>query len=313
MLYFPQSFFESEIREDFLVDSTMKAVWAAGLEVLAFIASVCEKYQIPWFADWGTLLGAVRHQGYVPWDDDMDICLLKDDYNRLMEVLPKEMPEGWVLRYEGSTEPQEQYWACLFNSHGICIEKKFLETFHGCPFIVGVDIFQLDYIPRDEKFREWELAVFKLIHKTVLLLKKKEKTPEDEKDIRDALKVITRETKQKIDKSKDIISQLWRIADKLTSTVKEQDADYVANFLSYETKGRLFDKHWYDDTDYLPFETVELPVPINYDEVLKVEYGNYMVFERNTQSHDYPYYKKELEELRRMVKEMEDKANNGNA
>ena len=98
MLEFREGFFEQEIRNGFYLDTTMKTVWASGIEVLQKIAEVCDRYGFTWYAAYGTLLGAVRHEGFVPWDDDFDIWLLREDYNKLMEVLPKELPEGYLVR-----------------------------------------------------------------------------------------------------------------------------------------------------------------------------------------------------------------------
>ena len=70
---FSHEYFDDEIREDFYVSGLMKRVWAANLEVMSDVAKVCEKHNIRWFADYGTLLGAVRHGGCIPWDDDLDV------------------------------------------------------------------------------------------------------------------------------------------------------------------------------------------------------------------------------------------------
>lgn len=66
MLEFPVDYFQNEEREGFLVDSTMKTVWAAELEVLNEVACVCGRHDLQWYAAYGTLLGAVRHQGFIP-------------------------------------------------------------------------------------------------------------------------------------------------------------------------------------------------------------------------------------------------------
>lgn len=79
---FSHEYFDDEIREDFYVSGLMKRLWAANLEVISDVAKVCDKYNIRWFADYGTLLGAVRHGGCIPWDDDFDICMLRGDYMR---------------------------------------------------------------------------------------------------------------------------------------------------------------------------------------------------------------------------------------
>lgn len=64
MLEFQEGFFEQEIREGFYIDKSVKASWAAGMEVLHKVAEICDRYDIAWYAAYGTLLGAIRHEGY---------------------------------------------------------------------------------------------------------------------------------------------------------------------------------------------------------------------------------------------------------
>ena len=79
---FTVDFYRDEVRCGFYIPTAVKQAWAANLTVLSEIDRICEKYGIRYFADWGSILGAVRHGGYVPWDDDLDICMLRDDYTR---------------------------------------------------------------------------------------------------------------------------------------------------------------------------------------------------------------------------------------
>ena len=81
---FTDVYFEDEVRDGFYVSSMMKKAWAAQLEVLYEVQQMCERHHIEFFAEWGTLLGAVRHGGMIPWDDDLDICMLSKEYNRFL-------------------------------------------------------------------------------------------------------------------------------------------------------------------------------------------------------------------------------------
>lgn len=89
---FTEDFFKREKRDGFEISGMMKRAWAAQIEVLQVVIEVCQRNGLQYFADWGTLLGAVRHHGFIPWDDDIDICLKREDYNQLIRILPQQVP-----------------------------------------------------------------------------------------------------------------------------------------------------------------------------------------------------------------------------
>lgn len=76
---------------DMTAKGTLKNIQLVYIELLKFIDNVCEKYDLEYCLTYGTLLGAVRHQGFIPWDDDCDILMIRKDYDKLIEVLPKEI------------------------------------------------------------------------------------------------------------------------------------------------------------------------------------------------------------------------------
>ena len=96
-LKFDNDFFNTEVREGFEISSMMKRAWAAQMEVFQVVSDICNRNGIRYFADFGTLLGAVRHKGMIPWDDDIDISLMRDEYNELIRILPGELPYGFVV------------------------------------------------------------------------------------------------------------------------------------------------------------------------------------------------------------------------
>ncbi|MDE5947376.1 MAG: LicD family protein, partial [Prevotella sp.] len=68
------------------------------LDILIEVDRICRKHNIRYWLSSGTLIGAVRHKGFIPWDDDLDIEMLLPDYKRLMKVLPEELPENFALQ-----------------------------------------------------------------------------------------------------------------------------------------------------------------------------------------------------------------------
>lgn len=85
----PNHFLEAEVRCGYAVSEKLKKIWAVELDLLSEFDRVCTKHRINYQVFAGTLLGAVRHKGFIPWDDDVDVVMTRDDYDRLLEVAPE--------------------------------------------------------------------------------------------------------------------------------------------------------------------------------------------------------------------------------
>ncbi len=94
------------------------------LEMVVELDRVCRKYGIRYFLYGGTLLGALRHNGFIPWDDDLDVGLLREDYLRLKAVLPKELPESMVLQTNDSDPNYFYFFAKLRDRHSVLEEPS---------------------------------------------------------------------------------------------------------------------------------------------------------------------------------------------
>lgn len=77
--------------------SGLEKVHRANLRLLKEIDRICRKYKISYMLDSGTLLGAVRHEGFIPWDDDVDLAFTRANYEMFLKVAPRELPEGMSL------------------------------------------------------------------------------------------------------------------------------------------------------------------------------------------------------------------------
>ena len=85
------------MKERQLTPEELRKVQLLELKVLKEIKRVCTKHDIKYFLTGGTLIGAARHKGFVPWDDDFDICMLRDDYNRFLTEGVSRLPEGYAV------------------------------------------------------------------------------------------------------------------------------------------------------------------------------------------------------------------------
>lgn len=293
MLDFPSDYFKAEIREDFEVSSMMKRAWAAELEVLEVVKKICKDNNITYFAHYGTLLGAVRHKGFIPWDDDIDICLLRPDYNKLIELLPKVLPKGFSLAGMYANSLRLQNAAVIPNARIIADEEQwnfndYMKYFHGFPYQrVGIDIFPLDYISRDPKFLNFQQT---LMYETLsILLEWEELTKNNE------LEVKISELEKKCGKvfNRDVLlnNNLWRFFDALCCICRENEADEVAFYAAYVVyKKRQLKKNCYLSSEEVPFENTTINIPSGYDEILTTIYNDYMNPRRGTAAHSYPFY-----------------------
>ena len=83
---------------DVKIEGTLRNIQLLYVELLRFIDNICKKYDLDYFLAYGTLLGAIRHEGFIPWDDDCDIIMMRNDYNKLIEVLPGEINKHESLK-----------------------------------------------------------------------------------------------------------------------------------------------------------------------------------------------------------------------
>lgn len=286
-----EKFYEPEEREGFLVDSRMKRVWAAELEVLLEIKRICEKNHIRYYADWGTLLGAIRHQGFIPWDDDLDIGMLRDDWFRFMEVAPTELGKWFELKNVYNDPTHDNVLARVISGRHMNFDREYLECFHHCPYVVGVDIFAIDYINRDEAKLRTQLDVIELLMQSASSLSKEPPYTQTDKDMVEQLEEAFG---IQIDWKNRLLHELKKNVDQISSMYGSRDADMVGSMMrlsGWQPEYRI-PKEWYEDVVEVPFEYTTIPVPRHYDKILKLKYGeNYMTPINRNGGHDYPFYK----------------------
>lgn len=293
-----REYLEDEVREGFFVPAEIKQAWAAQLEVLNDIDKVCRDYGIQYFADWGTLLGAVRHHGYVPWDDDLDICMKRQDYDRFIRLAKDILPEYYEVFDIRSDEDNDNFVTRIINGRKIHVSKEYLEKYHGFPYTAGLDVFPLDYISSNEEEDQLQCELIRIVcsvRALVLDVKNKgdEATQSEIEEANMRIKQVEELCGIEISKDKNIEQQLLILAERLFGLYSENDADYITLMYKWVYAGRYkIPKECYDREIRVPFENISIPVPCGYDEILKIKYGDYMIPYKKGGSHDYPYFDK---------------------
>lgn len=294
---FPKDYFLGEERDGFYITSMMKKAWAASIEVMEEVKKLCKKHNIQLFCDYGTMLGAVRHQGFIPWDDDIDLVMKRKDYNKFLSVA-HELPQNYRVINMYTEPTYTEMLTRVVNSSKISFEKEHLEKFHGCPYVVGVDIFPLDFISPNPQEDEMISNLLMIVLGQAENIDSDQISPEEKEWL---ICQIENLCNAKIDRNKPIRNQLMIIGDKLCQLYSEEEANEITAMIKRTRRPKYrMDKACYAYSIDMPFENTTVPVPVGYETSLRTNYGaNYMTPINKKASHDYPFYK----EQEQLVKE----------
>lgn len=243
--------------------SDLRTLQLIELKILLEVKRVCDKLGIKYFLIGGTLLGAVRHQGFIPWDDDIDIGMRREDYNRFIAEFPSHSRPEYLL----STCDTDKGWKYVFGKvriHG----TEYPEPCN-CHILdnneIWVDVFPFDNIPNSIWKRKIHIILLEIIE-LVLRYKYKYVTPMSKKIYGKICHIMCK-------KLSVVVSRklLINARDAILLRYNERSTKYVINWPFKAAK-----REYFDELTELPFETVLFPVPKMYHEYLTSFYGDYM-------------------------------------
>ena len=299
-------FFKMEVREGFPVGEMMKRNWAAQLQVLEDVRELCEKHDIKWFAYSGTALGAVRHKGFIPWDDDIDICMVGEDFIKFLYYAKDEMDERYLhlSPYDRGDWDQRTIFR-IANTDHLSFTPEHLDEWHNCPLAIGTDVFPFYYVPRDKKKEDFIVdllgkveSLFYLNDYCIKHIKAgdMEAAKAQEDLIAASIIGLQQDTGFTFTGDRPLANQLCMLFDQICRFTVEDEADYVTryNVFMQNRDGKFRKELFYEQTNH-PFEMIEVPLPKNDVSFLKWQYGvNYMTPSRTGAAHDYPYFSKQI-------------------
>ena len=303
MLTFPDHYFENEVRCGFHITAMMKRFWAAQLEVLSWIDSVCRKYDIHYIMCFGSLIGTVRHKGFIPWDDDIDIGMLRGDYNRFIEVLPREIPPYISTKslLPGASQPKEMIFG-IGNGNRLDTTSFFLNRFHGCPYAVMVDLYVFDKIPTNPDDYAYQDRLIRLLDRMLMLqwdADSNSLTKMTFNEYDSIRKYLEEELDYSFTDNEPMTLQILRLLDLACGLCEDCNSERVENreqMLYYGDRG--FCVEHFNDRLLIPYEELmNVPVPRNYDQLLRNIYGDYYIPVKYISQHPYPQYCQQREIL----------------
>lgn len=235
------------------------------LEMMDYIDSFCKENNIRYYLYGGSLIGAIRHQGYIPWDDDIDICMMREDYDRFLVAFEDPNKRYCLV----SPENNSSYYlptAKVYDSATVLSER----VPGGINIGVFIDVFPLDYCSDDYDITCKYGNKIGRYRKIVDI--KNISFSSERKWIKNAallfLKLFTCLIPRRF--------AIHRIV-KLSSKYKNTVTKYVGQFtkMTYESR-EVYEAKWFDETVDSEFEGRKYTIPKDYDKVLKTEFGDYM-------------------------------------
>lgn len=254
-------------------EAKLKKLQAVELEMLHDFVEICEKYDLTYFGFGGTAIGALRHQGFIPWDDDIDIGLVRADLEKLCEIVDREYSDKYyILRYETyKTYPLHTIRMCkkgtVFHEHAM----KNVD----CPFGIFLDLYAFDNVP-DDDFAMKKQAILVWIYSKLLILCSIEQPNlvnmfgMKKKIVLLACKVVYRFFKL-IHLSSDLV---YYKAKKLCTKYNDQKTEriaYLPEAKPYVSMIKCSDLY---PLQKLKFEDVDLCFPGDINAILEPYYGN---------------------------------------
>lgn len=256
---------QEENRCGYVISTKMKNIWNIQLEMLQKLIEVCQKYDLKIFAAGGTMLGAVRHKGYIPWDDDIDIDMLRPDYDKLLSIAAQEFKAPYFFQTAYSDEGYYRGHAQLRydNTTAILKSEPYVQFNQG----IFIDIFVLDALPSNLQIRE------NLIEQTQQILNFLWIRRYPHLRILHPIRLMKLYKRMK-GKTNWSDRMLYKYFEDLFRKNSISESEEIAPLTLDPLNKRFYrKKEWYQDVIYMPFEYIQIPVSTRYEDILRKQYG----------------------------------------
>lgn len=269
------------------MEYTIDNIHKEDLNIFKEFKKICEKYNLTYYIIGGTFLGAIRHKGFIPWDDDMDIALPREDFNKLLKVANENLPQNMELVSFQNKTYCRYYLPKIINKQIEICEKR-TEDKNGKTNIF-IDIFPIDGTPNNKILRK--IYYLNVLYYRMLIawfyideIDKCKNRKLHEKILIKMGKIIP--TKKIIN-----INKVFLKLDKLLQKNSFEKSEYVGTIMgAYKTR-EIVPKSYFGKPAEYNFEDIKVTGPEKYDEYLTHIYGNYMEPPKNKEANQHLVYK----------------------
>ena len=282
----PDGFLEEEVRCDYTVTKDIKEVWAIEIDLLMQLDEVCKKHNLKYYITDGTMLGTVRHKGFIPWDDDIDVTMFRDDYEKLLKVAETEFKYPYFLQTEYSEPGCLRGHAQLRNSAttGILKTEEGKFKFNQGLFL---DVFVMDNVIDDKKLYEQQKKDAEKYRKRAVKYARWSTRYYKQNTWQSKVKGILYPVVNTFLRKTKLEEKNFRKFEEVCKRYNNMETKYVTTLefsFDIERWGKRL-KSYFDKVEYMPFEFIKLPISVDYDEMLRNDYGDYMVFKKGASAH----------------------------
>ncbi len=266
-----EHFLDEEMRCGYTVTTKQKKIWAVELDLLTEFMRVCDKYDLKWFVGYGSLLGVVRHKGFIPWDNDIDIAITRQSFNRLCNVAPEEFQYPYFLQTPVTEEGRYFRTFCKFCNSSTTGASE-LEWLQGVNCGLYLDLFILDEIPDDDQLVQKMFDRISYYNHFARFFSPYSRHDNLAGKIKNMIWTVIWKCKYQSCGGDVLFKEL---GDYLSQYAGEDSHRWMALEVTPE-KSLHLDKTMWSETLMADFEFLKVPIPNGYDWVLKDHYGNYM-------------------------------------
>lgn len=239
------------------------------LAYLLEVDRICKKHDIKYFLAGGTLLGAIRHKGFIPWDDDADVMMLREDYEKFLKVVQQELPPNMKMQTR-KTEKGNHNVFTKIRIDNTLFATKFTGQFPTMHNGIFIDVVCHDQTANSKWGQKLHLVA--TLGTRSMVFNKWGSTPIDTEGFPKALTAIGNWGKKHLP-----FSFLEWLQDRTISFFsKRKSSKYLYDGMGRNLRRGSFPKEWLDEAVYVDFEGCRLPVPKEYDKYLTYLYGDYM-------------------------------------